>query len=107
MRNFLDPRAKGGVRWIHVHLTLILIVLLTSTWAAAGGYFVAKHTAPAFTPTTMNQVTSTGYQQGPLPPLTRVVSGPPTHASYSLGRYTVRMHNQGASYSCVGQTLAT
>lgn len=47
-----------------------------------------------------------GLARGPLPPPIRISGGfvPP---SYSLAGSIVRVHNQGASNSCVGQTLST
>lgn len=51
-------------------------------------------------------VTHGGYRPGPLPPRI-VLSGAALPAAYSLDRYLTRVHNQGASNSCVGQTLST
>src|SRR5579872_5934741 len=47
-----------------------------------------------------------GYKQAPLPPLAHIRGGP-LPASWSLARFSVRIHDQGNSSSCVGQTLAT
>jgi hypothetical protein len=47
-----------------------------------------------------------GYHPGPLPPVVQV-SGGPIPASHSLIPFIVRVHNQGFSNSCVGQTVAT
>jgi hypothetical protein len=47
-----------------------------------------------------------GYTGGPLPP-TIAIGGGVLPASFSLGKDTTRVHNQGNSNSCVGQTLST
>lgn len=48
-----------------------------------------------------------GYRPRALPPRITIGGGHPVPASWSLARYVVRVHNQGNSNSCVGQTIAT
>lgn len=48
-----------------------------------------------------------GFKPGPLPPQIHLGAGQELPSSWWLNRYLVRIHNQGNSNSCVGQTLAT
>jgi Papain family cysteine protease len=95
MRDALNPSRPPGLRWFHVHLVAILAVLLASSWAAAGGFFVAKH------------LESGGYQPAPINASQLRLGGSGLPASYSLTGYNVRIHDQGVSNSCVSQTLST
>ena len=47
-----------------------------------------------------------GYVPGPLPPPERVAPARVLPAQHSLETWMVRIHNQGVSNSCVGQSLA-
>lgn len=47
-----------------------------------------------------------GFRPGPMAPSLKL-SGPPLPASVSLAPFLTRIHNQGYSSSCVGQTLST
>lgn len=75
----------------HHHLALwgtIAAALLLSTGAA-----IAHHVKG-------------GYKPGPMPPPIHI-SGGTLPDAWSLAPYITRIHNQGSSNSCVGQTLAT
>lgn len=56
-----------------------------------------------------HQIGKGGYQGSPPPPRVKIVKslGGPLPPSWYLGKYVVRIHNQGSSNSCVGQTLST
>jgi hypothetical protein len=76
----------------HVALwgTLIALLLASSTTAVA---YQRWH--------------GNGYVPGPLPPVVQIGGSPRLPASWWLNRYVARVHNQGNSNSCVGQTLST
>lgn len=84
------------IRHWHIHLSLwgVLASALILITAGAGGVAVVRHV-------------HAGYRPAPLPPAIQITGGPPLPASFSLARYLVRLHNQGSSNSCVGQTLST
>jgi Papain family cysteine protease len=48
-----------------------------------------------------------GFKPGPLPPTIKLGAGVQLPSSWWLNDYITRIHNQGNSNSCVGQTLAT
>lgn len=48
-----------------------------------------------------------GFKPGPLPPTLHIGGSPSLPASWWLNGYITRIHNQGNSNSCVGQTLST
>lgn len=82
-------------RW-HYHLSLwgLLLAGLVLILSGAAGTAVYYHVRG-------------GYHPGPMQPPLRITGSPRLPASYSLDRYVVRIHNQGLTNSCVGQTLST
>ncbi|MGH2448375.1 MAG: C1 family peptidase [Chloroflexota bacterium] len=77
----------------HHHLTVAsMVALILSFIAGAGAASLLRHG---------------GYKKGPLPPVLAIAGGKPLPVRWNLARHIVRVHNQGASNSCVGQTLAT
>jgi len=74
----------------------------TALWFSIAAGIIAF----AGTSATVHYVHRGGFKPAPLPPPIHI-SGGITPASASLTRFIVRVHNQGASSSCVGQTLST
>lgn len=102
---FLAPWYAGGCRWVHwafLHATLNTLLILALILVAAGVGFKAG------TVVEHHRLQGGGYIPAPLPPPVQVIGGGAAlPASYSLERFTVRRHNQGAAFSCVGQTIST
>lgn len=90
-------RSHVKAHW-HLHLTassLLLALLLTLSGFGVG--------------VTVARFARGGFRWSPPPPrvsIPRLAGGQLPRAWY-LGQYVVRIHNQGASFSCVGQTLST
>lgn len=80
--------------WHHHASALAILAVILSFFLGAG--------------TTVRFIRKGGYQPGPLPPtmkVQKIAGGIP--ARHSLVPFVVRIHNQGASNSCVGQTVST
>jgi len=87
----LDPLLDHlRLHW-HRHLTIVFSILAILSFAA--GYGAAR-------------TVSGGYHPAQLPPPI-ALSGGPLPASWSLNPYVVRVHNQGSSNRCTGQTAST
>jgi hypothetical protein len=92
--DWLDPRRpETGLRPAHYYTTVALVFL-------AGAGFGISGTL------TVQRIARGGYRPGLLPSAIRI-SGGVTPASVSLDRWVPRLHDQGTSNSCVGQTVST
>jgi hypothetical protein len=98
-REFWLPWRPGGIRWSHLvsagagacilHLLLAFAVFL-------GGFLAGRE-----------YVLSTGYKPAPLIAPVAHLYGGGVPAAVSLAPFLARLHQQGASESCVGQALST
>lgn len=82
-------------RFWHIHLTVYSLLASALLFSAGGAAGVALY-----------RHFHGGFRPGPLPPAIHL-SGFALPSSWSLAPYITRIHNQGSSSSCVGQTLAT
>lgn len=80
----------------HWHHILAIAGLLLASFGLGVGTTAAVY----------HHLEKAGYRPGPLPPRIRI-SGVQTPRKVYLGRWIVRIHNQGNSESCVGQTIST